>query len=126
MLILWKIHYIIQMCVFRVIKLIKSKSSTIIDKNTKFKIYQVKDASQLSESYYNDTNSSNLVDVTNNFNGWITYNSDNSVNIQFGHIDGAYIIEVEGKYDSKSGQNVKTRVSETNDTVSGVKTVLLG
>ena len=50
-------------------------------------------------SYYNDTNSSNLVDVTNNFNGWITYNSDNSVNIQFGHIDGAYIIEVEGKYD---------------------------
>ena len=78
----------------------------------------MKDASQLSESYYNDTNSSNLVDVTNNFNGWITYNSDNSVNIQFGHIDGAYIIEVEGKYDSKSSQNVKTRVSETNDTVA--------
>ena len=49
MLILWKIHYIIQILRIQGYQTDQSKSSTIIDKNTKFKIYQVKDASQLSE-----------------------------------------------------------------------------
>ena len=60
------------------------------------------------------------MDITDNFNGWITNNGDNSVSLQFGDIDTSYVITVEGQYDGESDQNVKTRVFETNNTYDGV------
>ncbi|MBO0386202.1 fibrinogen-binding adhesin SdrG C-terminal domain-containing protein, partial [Staphylococcus simulans] len=92
-----------------------NSSSTIIDNNTKFKIYRVLDVNKLNDSYYVDPQDPNLVDITDNFDGWITDNGDNSVSLQFGHIDTAYVITVDGKYDGESDENVKTRVFETND-----------
>ena len=79
----------------------------------------MKDA-KLSESYHN-LNDPNLEDVTSDFDVWIRDNGDNSANIQFGDIDGAYVISVEGHYDGDSDQELKTRVYETNDTYNGVR-----
>lgn len=67
----------------------------------------MKDASQLSESYHVNPNDPNLEDVTSDFDGWIRDNGDNSANIQFGDIDGAYVISVEGHYDGDSDQELK-------------------
>ncbi|MEN2052073.1 fibrinogen-binding adhesin SdrG C-terminal domain-containing protein, partial [Staphylococcus hominis] len=98
-----------------------NKSSTKIDNNTTFKIYRVKDSTKLNDSYYVDPQDSNLVDITDRFKGHITYNNDNSANLQFGNINTPYIITVEGQYDGKSDQNVKTRVFETNSDSNGVR-----
>ncbi|WP_183958328.1 fibrinogen-binding adhesin SdrG C-terminal domain-containing protein, partial [Staphylococcus hominis] len=98
-----------------------NNSSTKIDNNTTFKIYMVKDSTKLNDSYYVDPQDSNLEDITERFNNFITYNNDNSVNLQFGDIDTSYVITVEGQYDEESDKNVRTRVFETNNNYYGVR-----
>ncbi|MEX3489402.1 LPXTG cell wall anchor domain-containing protein [Staphylococcus warneri] len=91
-----------------------NESSTKVNlNNTKIRVYEVNDTSKLNESYYVNPEDPNLQDVTSNFDGWITDNNNNSIDVKFGDTDKAYIIVVDGKYDN-SDNNVKTRVTETN------------
>lgn len=89
-------------------------SSTIVNtKDTNIRVFEVKDTSKLSDSYYVDPNDPNFVDVTNDFDGWITDAGNNSIDVDFGNIDKTYVVLVDGHY-SDNDKNVKTRVTETN------------
>ena len=84
-----------------------SDSSTKVDlDNTNIKVYEVNDASKLSESYYVNPNDPNLKDVTSNFEGWITDTNNNSINVKFGDTNKAYVIVVDGHFDD-SGKILK-------------------
>ncbi|UXV32543.1 fibrinogen-binding adhesin SdrG C-terminal domain-containing protein [Mammaliicoccus sciuri] len=96
-------------------------SSTVLNKDvTKFKVYKLADGAKVTDSYYIDPNSSNYIDVTNGVLPYIYDNGDNTITFNFGDINETYIITVDGQYDD-SGENVKTRVTETNSDIYGVK-----
>ncbi|WP_016913234.1 fibrinogen-binding adhesin SdrG C-terminal domain-containing protein, partial [Mammaliicoccus vitulinus] len=97
----------------------RSKSSTLVDKNnTNLRIYEVVDKSKLTQSYYVDTNDSNYKDVTNDVLPYVYDNGNNTMTIDFGNINKTYIVLVDGHYDN-NGENVKTRVIETNTDIYG-------
>lgn len=73
---------------------------------------------KVTDSYYIDPNSSNYIDVTNDVLPYIYDNGDNTITFNFGDINETYIITVDGQYDD-SGENVKTRVTETNSDIYG-------
>ncbi|PTK89449.1 fibrinogen-binding adhesin SdrG C-terminal domain-containing protein [Staphylococcus gallinarum] len=91
-----------------------TQSSTLLNRDaTQFKIYEVVDASKLTDSYYIDPNSSNYIDVTNDVLPYVRDNGNNTITFNFENINKTYVIVVDGHYDD-SGKNVKTRVIETN------------
>ncbi|MEJ7190370.1 fibrinogen-binding adhesin SdrG C-terminal domain-containing protein, partial [Staphylococcus warneri] len=87
---------------------IDESSAKVNIENTNIKVYEVKDVSKLAESYYVNPQDTNLVDVTSDFDGWISDTGNNSINVKFGDTNKAYIIIVDGHYD-ESNNNVKTR-----------------
>ncbi|POC77809.1 clumping factor B, partial [Vibrio vulnificus] len=51
---------------------IDESSAKVNIENTNIKVYEVKDVSKLAESYYVNPQDTNLVDVTSDFDGWIS------------------------------------------------------
>ncbi|HFG8911347.1 TPA: MSCRAMM family adhesin clumping factor ClfB, partial [Staphylococcus argenteus] len=98
---------------------IEESSGKVSATDTKLRIFEVKDTSKLSDSYYADPNDSNLTEVTDQFNSRVYYEHPNVASIKFGDITKTYVILVEGHYDN-TGKNLKTQVIQENvDPVTG-------
>ncbi|NJI17039.1 clumping factor B, partial [Staphylococcus agnetis] len=91
----------------------KPSSALIDSNNTKVKIYEVVDKTKLNDSYYVDSKDNNLIDVTDKYSQNLKYNNDNTIDINFGDINKAYVIVVDGHYDD-SDNNLLTTVAESN------------
>ncbi|MDV5919743.1 fibrinogen-binding adhesin SdrG C-terminal domain-containing protein, partial [Staphylococcus aureus] len=91
----------------------KPSSALIDSNNTKVKIYEVVDKTKLNDSYYVDSKDNNLIDVTDKYSQNLKYNNDNTIDINFGDINKAYVIVVDGHYDD-SDNNLLTTVAEYN------------
>ncbi|MDY3360478.1 MAG: fibrinogen-binding adhesin SdrG C-terminal domain-containing protein [Clostridium celatum] len=86
--------------------------------DTNIRIYEVKDPSIITNSYYIDTNNPNYIDVTDEFSNNIIDNKNNTLSINFKNTNKTYAIVVNGKY-IDNGENLKTRVVETNTNYFG-------
>ncbi|MBL0377745.1 MULTISPECIES: fibrinogen-binding adhesin SdrG C-terminal domain-containing protein, partial [unclassified Staphylococcus] len=98
-----------------------SESSTVLNlKDSNIRVYEVKDNTKITDSYYIDPQNPNYTDITDDVTPYIKDNGNNTVSIDFGNINKTYVITVDGKYNN-SGKNVKTRVIETNTDRFGIR-----
>ncbi|PTH13295.1 hypothetical protein BU591_11075 [Staphylococcus agnetis] len=89
-----------------------ANSNAIIDLNTtNLHIYKVPDPSQLTDSY--DFNAAEYQDLAQNFyqNGSIYTNANGQLEINFGAIDGPYVVVMDSKFDPTLGSELTTRAT---------------
>ncbi|NJI01279.1 LPXTG cell wall anchor domain-containing protein, partial [Staphylococcus agnetis] len=78
---------------------------------TNLHIYKVPDPSQLTDSY--DFNAAEYQDLAQNFyqNGSIYTNANGQLEINFGAIDGPYVVVMDSKFDPTLGSELTTRAT---------------